>query len=176
MKSSYPFSIALVIAGAALSLAAAAQQAAAPGAGGVVQPSTINSTNATPNRTSMTPTVGKQTTAQGAGERSKVIDINTASEQDLASIPSIGPQLAKAIVGERSAGKHFKDFTMFAARLCGKYSIDFGFETSVKIQNEMHVPRGGDPKQAGFKCAVGQGTFETSGQKFGWDVRTTQVK
>jgi len=103
--------------------------------------------------------------ANTKGDKGTVIDINTASAQDLIILMKTSPQTAQAIVAERSKGA-FKTSEDFAARICTQHSIDSGFESSVKIQNEIHEPRASKPpKDAGWKCAAGHGTYEASGRK-----------
>ena len=98
------------------------------------------------------------------GDKGIVIDVNTASVQDIIILFKTSQKTADAILAERSK-KAFTSAEDFAARICTQHSIDSGFENSVKIQNEIHAPKSGDPKAAGWKCAVGQNTFEVAGRK-----------
>jgi hypothetical protein len=105
----------------------------------------------------------------------KVIDINRASQQDFVIIMMLSPQVAQSVVAERNKGA-FKTSADFASRVCTKHSIDSGFESSIKIQNEIHAPKSGDPKAAGFKCAAGQGSYEVSGKKHNYVGHVTLLR
>ena len=104
-----------------------------------------------------------------------VVDVNTASQQTLAAIPGIGPQTAQAIVTERGK-RPFQGALDMASRLCQSNSVDFGGETSVKIQGEMHSPRGVAPKDAGFKCAAGAKEVDLAGKKHNYVGHVTLLK
>lgn len=46
-----------------------------------------------------------------AREKAKIIDLNTASEEELAQFKLIGPEKAKALVQYRNANGYFEDWS-----------------------------------------------------------------
>ena len=108
------------------------------------------------------------------GDSGTAININTASQSELAAIKTIGPQVAQVIVTERSKGV-FKDVNDFAARACGKTSVNFE-ETSTVIAGTTIAYRGGDPKQAGFRCAMGEPHYSVDNKKHNCVGHVTLLK
>lgn len=92
------------------------------------------------------------------------INMNKSSESDLASFSGIGAETARLIVLLRTQ-KPFANAQDFAERVCSQASIDTGFESRVAIATQQFSPRGGEPKAAGFKCAMGENTYEASGKR-----------
>jgi Helix-hairpin-helix motif len=94
------------------------------------------------------------------------IDINTAPQSTLAAISTIGPQVAQAIITERGKGQ-FKDAQDFAARMCSKTSVNFE-DTSIVIAGTPYAPRGGNPKDPGWKCVMGEKHYSYRTLQFGF--------
>ena len=109
-----------------------------------------------------------------AGESGTAININTASLSELAAIKTIGVQVAQVIITERSKGA-FKDVNDFAARTCGKASVNFE-ETSTVIGGTTITRRGGDPKAAGFRCAMGEPQYSVDNKKHNYVGHVTLLK
>lgn len=90
----------------------------------------------------------------------RIIDANTASGEQLTQDTGINREAVAAIIGERTRNGPFVDLVDFARRVCPQAAIDFQ-DASVRFgSNTLLVFRGGDPKQAGFKCARGTGEME----------------
>ena len=109
-----------------------------------------------------------------SGDKGMLININTASQSELAAIKNIGPQVAQVIISERSKGT-FKDVNDFAVRTCGKTSVNFE-ETSIVIAGTTITHRGGDPKQAGFRCAMGEPQYSVDNKKHNYVGHVTLLK
>ena len=108
------------------------------------------------------------------GDKGTAININTATQSELAAIKNIGPLVAQVIITERSKGT-FKDVKDFAARTCGKTSVNFE-ETSIVIAGSTITHRGGDPKQAGFRCAMGEPHYSVDNKKHNYVGHVTLLK
>jgi DNA uptake protein ComE-like DNA-binding protein len=82
------------------------------------------------------------------------IDVNSSIAREINRIaPSTGIEAASAIVSEREKNGVYKDATDFARRICTVTSIDFD-DASIRMgDTTIIMPRGGDPKASGFKCA-----------------------
>jgi len=108
------------------------------------------------------------------GDKGALVNINTAGLSELATIKNIGPQVAQVIISERNKGA-FKDVNDFAVRTCGKTSVNFE-ETSIVIAATTITHRGGDPKQAGFRCAMGEPQYSVDNKKHNYVGHVTLLK
>lgn len=108
------------------------------------------------------------------GDKGTAININTASQSELAAIRNIGAHVAQVITTERSKGA-FKDVNDFAARTCGKTSVNFE-ETSIVIAGTTIAYRGGEPKAAGFRCAMGEPQYSVNNKKHNYVGHVTLLK
>ena len=109
-----------------------------------------------------------------SGDKGMLVNINTASQSELAAIKTIGPQVAQVIISERSKGA-FKDVNDFAVRSCGKTSVNFE-ETSIVITGTTIAYRGGEPKAAGFRCAMGEPQYSVNNKKHNYVGHVTLLK
>lgn len=96
-----------------------------------------------------------------------VLDVNTAGPDDWKRTTYTTPQAGGIIMAERERNGPFTDMIDFAERVCSQTGVDF-LDNSVQFGDQlMLLKRGGDPKQAGFKCAQGTGEVELFGRAYG---------
>lgn len=101
--------------------------------------------------------------------RASVINISTATRNDLKIIPGISPQAITIITEEHDKGD-FSSINDFGQRVCSRISVDLS-AVNAEIGGELF--RGWDPitpgfKTAGFKCTAGGEGYETDGIKKPW--------
>ena len=83
----------------------------------------------------------------------------------LAETTGVSLEVANLIISERDRNGPYKGLIDFAQRVCPQADVDFS-DASVRFGSDtMLVKRGGDPKQAGFKCARATGEMELFGRK-----------
>jgi hypothetical protein len=90
------------------------------------------------------------------------VDVNTSSVEGLMKGTLNSREAAAFIVADRAKNGAYKDPQDFANRVCTNVSTDFDL-AATQIGNTLIIARGGDPKQAGWKCAAKSGTVELYG-------------
>jgi hypothetical protein len=90
------------------------------------------------------------------------VDVNTSSIEGLMKGTLNSREAAAFIVADRAKNGAYKDPQDFANRVCTNVSTDFDL-AATQIGNTLIVARGGEPKVAGWKCAVKSGTVELYG-------------
>ena len=105
-----------------------------------------------------------------------IVDVNKADGSALINGTAITREGVAVIVAERVRNGPFTDLVDFARRTCPQAALDFS-DASVRFGSDtMLVKRGGDPKQAGFKCARGTGEMELFGKKLNYVGHVTLLK
>ena len=104
-----------------------------------------------------------------------MIDVNTATPEALMRGTANTREAAAFIVSERQRGGPFKSPLDFAQRVGPRVTVDFS-ASAVRIGDTTIFPRGGDPKQAGFKTAAGSGVVELYGKKHNYVGHVTLLK
>ena len=96
------------------------------------------------------------------------IDVNASNAAEIVRLaPETSLAAAETLIAERTKNGYFESAHDFASRVCTKTNIDFG-DAPVRMGNaSIFVNRGGDPKQAGFKCASGKDGGEPDVSLFG---------
>ena len=104
-----------------------------------------------------------------------IVDVNTATPEALMRGTANTREAAAFIVGERQRSGPFKSPINFAQRVGPRVTADFS-ASPVRIGDTVIFPRGGDPKQAGFKTAAGSGVVELYGKKHNYVGHITLLK
>ena len=102
-------------------------------------------------------------------------DVNTSTIEQLMSGTSNSRKAAASIVAEREKNGPYKDPFNFAQRVGGSIPVDFS-SSAVRIGDTTIFPRGGDPKQAGFKMVPGSGVVELYGKRHNYVGHVTLLK
>jgi len=110
-----------------------------------------------------TDAVNRSQPSPGSGHSTPLLNLNTATQAQLAALPGIGEKAALVILMAR-AQKPFTNGQDFAERVCSKASVDTGIEVSIMIGSQQFSPRGQNPKDPGWKCAQGAKTYQTEGR------------
>jgi DNA uptake protein ComE-like DNA-binding protein len=104
------------------------------------------------------PIADKAAPKKAAIAEAHFLDINTATQAQLAAIPTVGEKAAAIILFMRKSGA-FRDSTNLAARVCPQVALNLE-ETSIQIGEQQIVYRGnGSPKNAGWKCGTAPRTY-----------------
>lgn len=95
----------------------------------------------------------------------------------LAEATGVSLEVANVIISERDRNGPFKGLIDFAQRICPQADVDFQ-DASIRFGSDtMLVNRGnGSPKNAGFKCARGDGEFELFGKKHNYVGHVTLLR
>ena len=102
-------------------------------------------------------------------------DVNTSTIEQLMRGTNNSRKAAASIVAEREKNGPYKDPLNFAQRVGGSIPVDFS-SSAVRIGDTMIFPKGGDPKQAGFKMVAGSGVIELYGKPFPYVGHVTLLK
>lgn len=103
-------------------------------------------------------------------------DVNTGSAADLMADTNISAKTAEFIVADRQKNGAYKDPQDFANRVCSSTDVDFGY-TNAQIGNAMIIARGGNPKEAGWKCATrNKGEVEIYNKKHNYVGHVTLLR
>ena len=102
-------------------------------------------------------------------------DVNTSNIEQLTRGTNNSRRAAASIVAEREKNGPYKDPLNFAQRVGGSIPVDFS-SSAVRIGDTTIFPRGGDPKQAGFKMVPGSGVVELYGRKHNYVGHVTLLK
>ena len=105
----------------------------------------------------------------------QIPDVNISTIEQLMSGTNNSRKAAASIVAEREKNGPFKDPLNFAQRVGGSIPVDFS-SSAVRIGDTTIFPRGGDPKQAGFKMVPGGGVVELYGKKHNYVGHVTLLK
>lgn len=108
--------------------------------------------------------------------RALAIDVNTANDKQLIEGTRNTPEAARGIIAERARGGPFKDAVDFAQRVCPNTTVDFD-DASLRMGDMVILmKRGGNPKEAGWKCARGTGELELFGRKHNYVGHVTLLR
>ena len=110
-----------------------------------------------------------------AEEAKQMPDVNTSTIEQLMRGTNNSRKAAASIVAEREKGGPYKNPLNFAQRVGGSVPVDFS-SSAVRIGDTTIFPRGGDPKQAGFKIVAGSGMVELYGKKHNYVGHVTLLK
>lgn len=99
------------------------------------------------------PPPGMKSTCFGPRPRDH-IDVNSSIAREISRIaPTTDIEAATLIVSEREKNGAYKDATDFARRICTVTTLDFDDAPIRMGDTTIIMPRGGNPKSSGFKCA-----------------------
>ena len=102
-------------------------------------------------------------------------DVNTSTIEQLMSGTNNSRKAAASIVAEREKNGPYKDPLDFAQRVGDSIPVDFS-SSAVRIGDTTIFPRGGNPKEAGFKMVAGSGVVELYGRKHNYVGHVTLLK
>lgn len=105
----------------------------------------------------------------------QIPDVNTNTVEQLVRGTNNSREAAAFIVDERKKGGPYIDPLNFAQRVGKSITVDFS-ASPVRIGDTIIFPRGGDPKQAGFKTLAGSGVVELYGKKHNYVGHVTLLR
>ena len=107
--------------------------------------------------------------------RAAIIDVNTASAEQLTRGTNNSREAAAFIVADRQKNGAYKNPQDFAQRVGGTVSVDFGY-SSVRIGDTTIIARGNNPAANGFKTVRGSGVVELYNAKHDYVGHVTLLR
>ena len=104
-----------------------------------------------------------------------IIDVNTATAEQLMRGTNNSREAAAFIVAERQKNGAYKDPQDFAQRVGNSVDVDFGY-ASLRMGDTTILARGTNPKSPGWRTAVKSGVIEVYGQKHNYVGHVTLLR